>query len=113
MARDEAGAFRLWVTTEGWTVEKVDQFVIDLLEVVEDYGSTAHVELPLLAMVQPLVQWATSEADRCRAVKDKPMHHPTTNPLRSVKGSSWRCALVAGHDGQHRAPESAHQSPWY
>jgi hypothetical protein len=112
VSKDEAGAFRLWVNTEGWTVDKADRFVIDLLEVVEDYGSTAHVEIPLMAFVQPIVQWATGEADRCMAVKDKAYHQPTTNPARSRQGSSWRCGLIIGHDGQHMAPASAKQAPW-
>lgn len=111
-AKTQAGAFQLWVNTDGWTVDQVDSFVIDLLEVATSYGTTAHVEIPMMAWAVPAIEWASSEGNRCLAVKTKAFHETQSNAQRSMKGSSWRCGLVAGHEGMHRAPEHAHQSPW-
>ena len=107
-------AFRLWVNTDGWTTEDADVFCNAIIRTAAELGGgDVAMELPLIAWAQPAIQWATCDEERCRAVKDKPYHLPTSNPARSVKGSSWRCGLVIGHDGLHRAPESAHQAPWY
>lgn len=111
-AKDPVGAFRLWVDTTGWTVDTVDQFVIDLIEVAECYGHSASVEIPLVAWAKPSIEWAQSEGERCRSVMTKREHQTRSNPARSMKGSSWRCGLVAGHDGMHRAPAHAKQAPW-
>lgn len=112
-ARGEAGAFRLWVNTDGWTTEDVDLLCVALLKTATEYcGEDVAIELPLISWAEPAIQWAACDDERCRAVKDKPYHEPTSNPIRSAKGSSWRCGLMIGHDGQHRAPEAAHQSPW-
>lgn len=48
-------------------------------------------------------------ADRCESVKRK-AHSGDTE--RAQKGSSWRCALPAGHEGPHKAKPSAHQADW-
>lgn len=54
--------------------------------------------------------WAPSDDERCPSVKYKE-HQRNLGTERHV-GSSWRCALVAGHSGHHEARPSAHQSPW-
>lgn len=49
---------------------------------------------------------------RCCCIRRKAHGVTRTNRARTKQGSSWRCALPADHAGLHRAPASAHQSPW-